>query len=194
MSIEVKNKARVLDNYYYFWKSRNCGSRFGSSGWGWVDNEMRIKVNIQTWTYHTNLRDLYMGSVNIALIRDVGSARGVRMWVAEAWWKTQQGNVYMNKEHRKAGLERNKRQDFTIDSVQGRKLLTTEFKCGNLVPEILEVVSRWQGWLLESGMDQNLSAIASWVLQDITQAQGMSWSQCLKPLWTPNFWLSSAVH
>ena len=43
----------------------------------------------------------------------------------------------MNKEHMEAGSERNKRQGFTIDSVQGQKLLTTEFKHGNLVLGIL---------------------------------------------------------
>ena len=56
----------------------------------------------------------------------------------------------MNKEHREAGSERNKRQDFTIDSIQGQKLITTEFKHGKLVMGILEVVCRCQRWLLES--------------------------------------------
>ena len=52
-----------------------------------------------------------MESENIALIGDVGSARGARVGVTEVQRKTQQGNVYMNKRHREAGLERNKRQD-----------------------------------------------------------------------------------
>ena len=48
----------------------------------------------------------------------------------------------MNKEHREAGLERNKRQDFTIDSVQGWKLITTKFNCRDLVLGISEVMWR----------------------------------------------------
>jgi len=56
--------------------------------------------------------------------------------------KTQQGNVYINEEHREAGSERNKRSDFTIDSVQGQKLITTEFEHGPLVRGISEVVWR----------------------------------------------------
>jgi len=45
--------------------------------------------------------------------------------------RTQQGNAYMNKKHRKAELERNKRQDLTIGSIQGWELTTTESECGN---------------------------------------------------------------
>jgi len=40
----------------------------------------------------------------------------------------QQGKVYINKEHREAGLKRNKRQDFIINNVQGQELITTEFE------------------------------------------------------------------
>jgi len=58
-----------------------------------------------------NLRVLYTASGNIALIRDVRSVRDARVGVTEVQRKTQQGNVYMNKRHREAGLERNKRQD-----------------------------------------------------------------------------------
>ena len=54
--------------------------------------------------------------------------------------KTQQGKVYINKEHREAGSERNKRRDFNINNVQGQELITTKFKHRNLVPGILEVV------------------------------------------------------
>jgi len=53
-----------------------------------------------------------MGSVNIALIKDVGSARGVRVGVTEVQKETQQGEVYINKEHREVGSERNKKQNF----------------------------------------------------------------------------------
>ena len=45
----------------------------------------------------------------------------------------------MNKEHMEAGSERDKRQEFTINNVQGWKLITTKFECGNLVLGILEV-------------------------------------------------------
>jgi len=48
----------------------------------------------------------------------------------------------MNKEHMEAGSERNKRQDFTINNFQGWELITTEFRHGNLVLGISEVVWR----------------------------------------------------
>jgi len=43
-----------------------------------------------------------------------------------------------------AGSEGDKRQDFTINNIQGWELITTEFEHGNLVPGISEVVWRWQ--------------------------------------------------
>jgi len=57
----------------------------------------------------------------------------------------------MNGEHIVAGSEGDKRQDFTINNVQGQELVTTEFEHRNLVPGILEVVWRWQNdyWNLE---------------------------------------------
>ena len=57
------------------------------------------------------IRSLIYGSVFIALIEDVGSVIGVRVGVTKVRNITQQGEVYINKEHRKAGSERNKRQD-----------------------------------------------------------------------------------
>ena len=45
----------------------------------------------------------------------------------------------MNQEHMEAGSERNKRQDFAINNIQGWELITTEFKHGNLVPGISDV-------------------------------------------------------
>ena len=59
----------------------------------------------------------------------------------------------MNGEHMVAGLEENKRQDFTINTVQGWELLTTEFEHGTWFPGILEVVKQWErfwnlGWVL----------------------------------------------
>src|SRR5882724_7015617 len=62
----------------------------------------------------------------------------------------------MNREHMVAGLEVNKRQDFTIKCVQGWELINTKFEHGNLVPGILEVVWGWWKWLLESGMGWKL--------------------------------------
>ena len=41
-----------------------------------------------------------------------------------------------------AGSEENKRQDFTINNVQGQELITTEFEFGNLVPGISVVIWR----------------------------------------------------
>jgi len=62
----------------------------------------------------------------------------------------------MDREHMVAGSEGNKRQDFTINNVQGWELITTEFECGSLVLGISEVMWRWWKWLLESGMGQKL--------------------------------------
>jgi len=47
-------------------------------------------------------------------------------------------------------------------------MITTEFESRNIVLGILEVMQRWQGWLLESGVGWKLSAIVLWVSQDIT--------------------------
>ena len=55
-----------------------------------------------------------------------------------------------------AGSERDKRLDFTINNIQGQELITTKFEHGNLVLGILEVVLRWERWLLESRMGQKL--------------------------------------
>jgi len=75
----------------------------------------------------------------------------------------------MNKEHMEAGLERNKRQDFTTNNIQGWELTTTKFKHRKLVPGISEVVWRWQRWFLESRMGWKLVSNCLWVLWDITQ-------------------------
>jgi len=48
-----------------------------------------------------------------------------------------------------AGLEENKRQEFTVNSIQGWELTTTKFECGNLVYGILEVM--W-GWWKSTGI------------------------------------------
>jgi len=65
----------------------------------------------------------------------------------------------MNGEHMVAGLEENKRQDFTINNVQGQELLTTELEHGTWFLEISEVV-RQQEQFLESRT----------VLQDIARS------------------------
>ena len=46
----------------------------------------------------------------------------------------------MNSEHMVAGLGENKRQDFTINNIQGQELITTKFKHGTWFLRILEVV------------------------------------------------------
>jgi len=38
--------------------------------------------------------------------------------------------IYMNRKDMVAGSEVNKRRDFTVKYIQGRELLSTEFKCG----------------------------------------------------------------
>src|SRR5882724_13609031 len=96
---------------------------------------MNISSKIESLIYGVNKHSINQGCWKCERCKD---------GVTEVQWKTQQGNVYMNEEHREAGSERNKRQDFTIDSVQGQKLITTKFKGGSLVPGILEVVWRWQ--------------------------------------------------
>ena len=50
-----------------------------------------------------------MRSVFIVLIGDVRSAIGVRVGVTRCERETQQGEVYIHKEHRERGSERNKR-------------------------------------------------------------------------------------
>jgi len=41
----------------------------------------------------------------------------------------------MTKEHMEAGSEGNKRQDFTMNNIQGQELITTKFKCGTWFQE-----------------------------------------------------------
>ena len=41
-----------------------------------------------------------MESENIALIRNIGSVESVKSGITEVQMETQQGNVYMNGEHR----------------------------------------------------------------------------------------------
>src|SRR5882724_11128393 len=97
-------------------------------------------------------------------------------WVRWVWsqgstrygWKHNNCEIYMNGEHMVAGSEENKRQDFTINNVQGQELLMTKFEHGTWFPGILEVVWGWQKWILEYGLGQKLISTSLWVLQDIT--------------------------
>ena len=66
---------------------------------------------------------------------------------------------------------RDKRWDFTINNVQGWKLLKTKFEHRNLVLGISEVKWRWWRWLLESGKGWKLISNCLWVLWDITSYQ-----------------------
>src|SRR5882724_7721857 len=77
----------------------------------------------------------------------------------------------MNSEHMVAGLEVNKRQDFTIKYVQGQELINTEFKHGNVVLGISEVIWGWWKRLLESRMCQKHISNGLWVLQDVTTSR-----------------------
>ena len=58
----------------------------------------------------------------------------------------------MNGEHMVAGSEENKRQDFTVNSIQGQELTMTNFEHRTWCPGILEVMWGWQKWVLESRM------------------------------------------
>ena len=78
-----------------------------------------------------------MGSAVIALVREIGRAIGERVGVNKV---RVTNTARQNKEHMEAGSERGKRQDFTINNVQGQKLITTEFECRNLVLGISEVM------------------------------------------------------
>ena len=74
----------------------------------------------------------------------------------------------MNGEHMVAGSEENKRQDFTVNSIQGWELTMTGFEHGTWCPGISEVVWEWWKWVLESGMGQKLINTSLWALQDVT--------------------------
>jgi len=74
----------------------------------------------------------------------------------------------MNGEHIVAGSEENKRQDFTVNSIQGWKLTMTKFEHGTWCLGISEVTWGWQGWVLESRMDQKLISMRLWAFQDVT--------------------------
>ena len=73
-------------------------------------------------------RVLYIGLAVIALVREIRSAIGARMGINKVQVKHSQGKIYMNREHMVAGSEGNKRQDFTINNVQGQELINTKFK------------------------------------------------------------------
>ena len=70
----------------------------------------------------------------------------------------------MNGEHMVAGLEENKRQDFTVNSIQGQELTMTEFEHGTWCLGISEVMWGWQKWLLESRMGWKLISTSLWAL------------------------------
>jgi len=78
----------------------------------------------------------------------------------------------MNGEHMVAGLEENKRQDFTLISIQGQELTTTEFECKTWCPGILEVVWGWQEWYCNPEWTGKPISVSLWALQGITLAQG----------------------
>src|SRR5882724_10348886 len=81
----------------------------------------------------------------------------------------------MNGEHMVAGSEENKRQDFTVNSIQGWELTMTEFKHRTWFPGILEIMWGWQKRVLESRMGRKLISKSLWVLWDITLEQCVIW-------------------
>ena len=53
-------------------------------------------------------------STGIALVGENGGAIGVRLGINKMWEEHNKCKTYMNGEHMVAGLEENKRQDFTV--------------------------------------------------------------------------------
>ena len=151
-----------------FWKAGSWGSRFRGSGQGQVENEMRIKVNIWTWTISYKIESLIYGAREHSLNWGYWKCNRCKGRGKQGVNENTARQIYMNKEHMEAGLERDKRWDFTINNIQGWELITTKFEHGNLVLGILEVIWMWQRWLLESGMGQKLISNCLWVLWDVT--------------------------
>ena len=60
-------------------------------------------------------KSLIYESVGIALVRENEGAIDVRLGINKVQVEHNQGEIYMNSEHMVAGLEVNKRQDFTIN-------------------------------------------------------------------------------
>ena len=89
-------------------------------------------------------RSLIYKSMGIALVGENGGVIDVRVGINRVQVEHNQSEIYMNSEHMVAGSEENKRQDFTINNVQGKELISTKFECRNLVLGILEVMWRWQ--------------------------------------------------
>ena len=81
----------------------------------------------------------------------------------------------MNCEHMVAGLEENKKQDFTVNSIQGWELITTKFKHVTWFPGISEVMWGWQKRVLESRMGQKHISDGLWVLWDVTSHLATRW-------------------
>src|SRR5882724_11099710 len=108
-------------------------------------------------------KSLIYESMGIALVGENGGVMGVR-----CRWKHNPCEIYMNGEHMVAGSEENKRQDFTVNSIQGQELTTAKFKCRTWFLGNSEVVGGWQKRVLESRMGQKCISDGLWVLQDIT--------------------------
>jgi len=78
----------------------------------------------------------------------------------------------MNGEHMVAELEENKRQDFTVNSIQGWELTMTEFECRTWFLGISEVMWGWWKRELESRMGWKHISKSLWVLWDVTGCVG----------------------
>ena len=126
-----------------FLEVQNQGSRFkgvkiGSSR-QWKENQGRYS----NMSISYKIRILIYGVSGHSIDQGNQKCLGARMGVNKVFMKN---TARWNKEHMEAGLERNKKWDFTINDIQGWELITTKFNHGNLVPGISEVMWRWQRW------------------------------------------------
>jgi len=147
-SVEVKYKARSLE-----WQGFS-GSPEQRGLWG-------IKMGLSSQWQKSKLifehediiqtESLIYESMGIALVGENGGVIDARSGINKVWVEHNQGKMYMNSEHMVAGSEVNKRWDVTITYVQGQELTNTEFKHGNVVPGISEIIwGWWKGyWNLE---------------------------------------------
>ena len=82
--------------------------------------------------------------MGIALVRENGGAIGARSGINKMQVGTQSRQniheIYTNGEHMVAGLEVNKRRDFTINNIQGQEVIMAKFECRTWLLGISEVM------------------------------------------------------
>ena len=82
--------------------------------------------------------------MGIALVGENGGAMGVMgSGINNMQAEHNKCEIYINGENMVAGPEENKRQDFTVNSIQGWELTMTKFECRTWCPGISEVM--WGG-------------------------------------------------